>query len=673
MNLARRAAMLIGAAAVLPLVIFFAIQLSFASRDQRRLVESRAMASVETLIVESDAQLSRTLGALDALATAAAIRQGDFALAYRRAAEIAALNPDWVSVALTDLSGGREMFDLRRPYGQPRAAVFRREPLPAGVAERAVVDGIGGSGRGCPCIVVHRRVRGPGGRDYLVTAEVAQRPFQNLVMTPASDPRPVALVDSHGRFVARSVRPEETVGGNPSQSLRDTLRSGRKGGIYASRTLEGFVSYTAFATSRLSGWSAHVAFDPTLIDAPHRRSLAATALAALAALLLATALIWFTLRQLKEAGRVERRIEEAQKMEALGQLTGGIAHDFNNLLTPIVGGLDMLARQPGLDGRPLRIVESALNSARKAAKLATQLLAFSRRQNLEVRSVDLPALIANIEPILRQSAGAAIDIEIRVDPGAGCVLSDPNQLELALLNLVVNARDAMPEGGTIRISAVPLPAREGSAEVELRIADTGKGMPPDVLRRATEPFFTTKPPGSGTGLGLAQVYGATRQAGGGFRIESEPGKGTVITLTLRGCDDPPPVAVPPRIDTKPAIQPERRILVCDDDDAARTFVAHSLEQSGYVVEHVSSGRTAVEAARNAPFDLVVCDFAMRGMNGAEVARRVRALERPVPFLLITGYADSDALAGIGVEIPVLRKPFDGDALAQAVRAALGDG
>lgn len=670
MQLTRRGPLLIGAAVILPLAILIAIQIAFASREQRRIIEARAVASAEKMIVEADSRLARSLGALDALATVPFFADRNLQRAYGRTRDIAGLDPDWVTVSLVDVEQGREIFDLRRPLGQPR-------PLPGGKApagpfpQGAFVGEVGGDGPGCPCVLVHRVIIVRPGQHHLLTAAIDPRPFQRLVAAEARDRRVVGIVDRRGNFVGRSIGFREQLGKPGSASLRRAVAAGKKRGIYHGTTIEGFVNYTAFARSPLSGWSAHIAFDPSLVDAPRRRTLAAAGFATLATLLLAIFLIWFTLRQLAQGRQVEERLQDTQKLEALGQLTGGIAHDFNNLLTPILGGLDLLVRKDSLDERSRRLAEGALACARKATKLTGQLLAFSRRQRMEIRPIDLVALFGELKPLLLQSVGPGIEIETDVPEEARCVLTDGNQLELALLNLVVNARDAMPAGGRIRIGASLCAAREGGkAMVALIVADNGEGMTPEVLRRATEPFYTTKPPGSGTGLGLAQVYGIVEQSGGSLAIDSELGKGTIVTMKLPGGVLPPPAEpLQPGAGAGEAAA-DVRILVCDDDDAVRGFVARTLEDEGYAVEAVADGRTAIAAIRNSGHHLLVVDFAMHGMTGAEVARQVRAYRTPPAMLMITGYADNEMLNEIGDGIPMLRKPFDAAALLAAVRQAL---
>jgi signal transduction histidine kinase/CheY-like chemotaxis protein len=496
-------------------------------------------------------------------------------------------------------------------------------------------------------------------------------PFQQLTLAASAKDKLAGLVDREGDFIGRSIDYPNRLGRPGSAALRGAVTSGKPAGIYSGLTLEGVPNYTAFARSPLSGWSAHIAFPPTLLDVPRRRMIAAAGIAAASALALALFLIWFTLRQLAQARRVEQRLQDTQKLEALGQLTGGIAHDFNNLLTPILGGLDLLSRNDGLDDRSRRMANGALASARKAAKLTSQLLAFSRRQRLEIRPVDLRALLTEIEPLLRQSVGPETSIAIDVTDDARCVLSDSNQLELALLNLVLNARDALPDGGSIRIASRPAGGGDReTSRVALTVTDDGVGMSPEVLSRAAEPFYTTKPAGSGTGLGLAQVHGIVEQSGGTLSIDSAPGKGTAVTIILPGGELPPEAAPAPSHVASERPSANLNVLVCDDDADVRSLVARTLEEAGYAVEAVGDGRTAVEAVKNSTPDLLVVDFAMPFMNGAEVARRVRRLAQPPAILVITGYADTEALAAIGDDIMILRKPFEPDALIEAVTRVL---
>ena len=378
--------------------------------------------------------------------------------------------------------------------------------------------------------------------------------------------------------------------------------------------------------------------------------------------------------EVAERERAEEALRQAQKMEAVGQLTGGIAHDFNNLLTPILGGLELIATRVD-DARLKRVAEAALESSRRGAKLTGQLLAFSRIQRLAMKPVRVNSVIANMRQILKHTIGAGIEIRTSFDDKAGFAICDENQLENAVLNLAINARDAMPGGGLLSISTACV-EEEGSADVEpgayvrVTVEDDGEGMEPDILARAIEPFFSTKPLGKGTGLGLAQVYGIAQQSGGTMRIASEPGKGSKVDILL-----PRAPAAGDAGQTEPAgatagaaaSSPAVRVLVVDDDDDVRGFLEDALDELGHIVSGCASGEAAIaEVARDCP-DLLLLDFAMPGMNGAEVAREIRKSCADLPIVFVTGYAESEQLeAALGPDVRVLRKPFSIDDLTAAI-------
>jgi PAS domain S-box-containing protein len=370
--------------------------------------------------------------------------------------------------------------------------------------------------------------------------------------------------------------------------------------------------------------------------------------------------------EVAERERAEEALRQAQKMEAVGQLTGGIAHDFNNLLTPVIGGLEILSRSLD-EPRLKRIADAALESGRRGAKLTTQLLAFSRLQRIRMAPVSVNNVIETMHLMLKHSIGGAVSIRTQLGSDADYALCDENQLENALLNLAINARDAMPDGGTLTISTslVSEPAAvdlEAGDYICLAVADTGTGMSPEILARATEPFFSTKPFGKGTGLGLAQVYGIARQSQGTLRIESKEGEGTIVRLLLPRISgeivgenvqgDAAPAAA------APAQGPSVRILVVDDDADVRSFLADILCALGHRVETVDCADAALASLAQGAPDLALLDFAMPGMNGAELARAARKLHPDLPIIFVTGFAESDQLEGaLGGEVPVLKKPF----------------
>jgi signal transduction histidine kinase/ActR/RegA family two-component response regulator len=379
------------------------------------------------------------------------------------------------------------------------------------------------------------------------------------------------------------------------------------------------------------------------------------------------------MQEIAERERAQAALAQAQKMEAIGQLTGGIAHDFNNLLTVIGGNLEMVQRRV-TDDRTAVMTQSALHAADRAGKLTRQLLAFSRSQRLTLRPVDLNALIAETLDLVARTIGPQYAIEVHAAPEPIWAMADANQVELAILNLAINARDAMPGGGALRISSAIEAASDPSLSpgdyAVVRVADTGAGIPPDVLPRVIEPFFTTKAIGKGTGLGLSQVYGIARQSDGTVRIESTVGEGTTVEIWL-------PVAPEALRTARPQVEAPaerdgdlRRVLVIEDDAGVRDFVVECLQTLGYRVEAAVNGEEGLERLRAASWELAIVDFAMPGMNGAEVVAEARKFAPDLPIILATGHADMQAVDRVMKPEQVLLKPFQIRELEAAIQTAL---
>lgn len=374
----------------------------------------------------------------------------------------------------------------------------------------------------------------------------------------------------------------------------------------------------------------------------------------------------------------DAQLAQAQKMDAIGQLTGGVAHDFNNLLTPIVGSLDLVRRRHKDDERTQRMIGGALQAAERAATLTQRLLSFARRQALQPRSVDIGALIDGIVDLIRRSLGPSIAVALEVPRHLSSARVDPNQLELALLNLAINARDAMPGGGTICIEGQYHPAANdnappGNEHVVLLVRDDGYGMPQEILSRATEPFFTTKGPGKGTGLGLSMAHGLAEQSGGHLEIRSTPGEGTAIELWLpvakpqeRAEDKSTWAAASPW--TRTAAKASLTVLVVDDDPLVLENTSALLEDLGYRVTAVDNCEAALCLLRRQDdFDILVTDHMMPGMTGAQLAETIRT-ERPgLPVLLVSGYAD---LAEGNRRLHTLAKPLNQASLVHAMNQAM---
>ncbi len=384
-------------------------------------------------------------------------------------------------------------------------------------------------------------------------------------------------------------------------------------------------------------------------------------------------------REAAEAlARTEAELRHSQKMEAVGQLTGGLAHDFNNLLTGIIGGLEVVktriaqGRTTGLD----RFIEAAAVSATRAASLTHRLLAFSRRQTLNPQPVDAGRLVASLVELVGRTVGPGIAVDWFADDGLWLARCDANQLESALLNLAINARDAMPRGGRLSFACRNLPgaAEAGGTDcVAIIVADTGEGMAPETLQRVFEPFFTTKPLGQGTGLGLSMIYGFVRQSGGRVLIGSKPGEGTTVRLLLpRAASEAAGLSGPA---SPPARHPAGQcVLVVDDEPAVRMVVAEALLALGYKVTEAGDGPSALDLLRaGVRADVLVTDFGLPGgMTGRQLADAACRLRPGLPVLLITGYSDQtgDELRYGGAQ--VLTKPFSLDRLTACV-ASLQDG
>ena len=367
--------------------------------------------------------------------------------------------------------------------------------------------------------------------------------------------------------------------------------------------------------------------------------------------------------------RAEAALVQANKMEAVGQLTGGIAHDFNNLLQAISGNLELIQLAPTNGEKVKRWAANASQATERGTKLTNQLLTFSRRQRLEATDIDVSGLLRGMSELLRNSVGPRVDLDVIVAPDLGVVRSDATQLELAILNLAINGRDAMPSGGRLTVEAMA----EGEERIAIRIVDEGVGMTPEIVERALEPFFTTKGPGRGTGLGLSMAYGVARAAGGDLRIDSEPGKGTIVTLSL-----PRAAAAGNAAETAQAASvqtPTTRtlsILLVDDDPEVREAIADILRSQRHEVTEADNGPQALlELERTAP-DLMLLDFAMPGMNGAQLAAHALELRPELKLLFLTGFSDSAAIdRAVDGRAHILKKPVSAAALKTAINELLG--
>ncbi|MFQ8430547.1 ATP-binding protein [Amaricoccus sp. W119] len=394
-----------------------------------------------------------------------------------------------------------------------------------------------------------------------------------------------------------------------------------------------------------------------------------------------------TLEQIEQREVAERKLVHAQKMEMIGQLTGGVAHDFNNLLMAVLANLDVLRRHVGQDARAARLIDGAVQGAQRGASLTQRLLAFARRQELSIAVTDLAGLIGGMTSLIERTIGTTIELRVELPDEPVRASVDANQLDLALLNLVVNARDAMPDGGILTLTLdTRSPPDLAGAFVRLAVADTGSGMDQATLDRATEPFFTTKGIGKGTGLGLPMIHGLTEQLGGKLRLSSVLGQGTVVELFFpaisgaaapapgnarpAGSETPQPQAIapgPPTAPAGPGREGKLRILLVDDDALIAMSTVDMLEDLGHDVLEANSGETALRYLGGGErIDLMITDFSMPRMNGAQLAQAARDLRPDLPIILATGYAELPRDAGI--DLPRLRKPYDQRQLEAQIEA-----
>ncbi len=371
---------------------------------------------------------------------------------------------------------------------------------------------------------------------------------------------------------------------------------------------------------------------------------------------------------ISERRELENQLLQAQKMDAIGQLTGGVAHDFNNLLASVLGGLHLLQRRINLSERDRLIVDQMRHAAEQGAELVRRMMAFARKQDLSPTSVDPQWLCESVAGLVAPTLGGRVRVEWQCPETERFLYVDRSQLELALVNLIINARDAMPEGGTVQVAIGEMSGEAGQPpEIRIHVRDQGSGIAPQIMDRVTEPFFTTKEAGKGTGLGLSMVAGFVEQSGGRFTLTSDA-SGTSVEMILPSTGEQPVLTAV----AEPSISAVRglKILLVDDDEEVRMVVAEQLRDAGSVVEAVASGEEALAAAAKSasPFDLILSDFAMPGRNGIETVHAVREKQPGIGAVVMTGYADEETVDALGDGIMLVRKPVPLEELVQVLAA-----
>ncbi|WP_294256957.1 ATP-binding protein [uncultured Sphingomonas sp.] len=635
-----------GLTGLLPIVVLGSAYGAVTLREQRAALDRQAALASRSTARLVGREIAATMDAVKMISRSPTLDGGinrpRFTLLGLRLLED---HPEWAALSVADSDGNR-LLDLPRPIGGKLGKVVDPVSLARAVRTRRPQVGHVIHGAGLTAFAVRAPVLNHGAAPYVVSAVVPVTAMQHLVYAeeiPAG--WRLRIFDKRGAVIAQSGSVEQ-----------EAMRS-------------------AVTTVPEAGWHVEVAVPRGSFAALTRQAQLVLIGGSIVALALFAALAFALARELGRFRQRQAATLQAQRLEALGRLTGGVAHDLNNLLTPILGGLDLLRARIGEDAKALRYIDSATSSAERARTLVARLLAYAKRQTLTPEAIDVGALLADLYELLQRSVGPTIACTIRTAPDLPAVRADRNQLELAVLNLVINARDAIKTdgrtAGTI-IVETRLPRRDearGLARgdyLALAVHDDGCGMDAATLRRAMEPFFTTKAGDRGTGLGLSMVHGFAEQSAGRLVLESAPGQGTSAMLILPATDAPAPV-----LDTlrdRPTRTAE--ILLVDDDPTVREAAAEVLRAHGHLVAEAESLSQGMAALTGAPETaLVITDYMMPGGTGGEFITRARNAGLPQPFLLLTGY--TDAAEDLPGDVPQLRKPFRERELLDAVDALLG--
>lgn len=647
---ARRHLWLLALAALLPfLCLSLALAAAWLAQHQagmERVAEQRVVHLAEAVDRELAAQ-GEALAMLAAALAAAETSGGvDVSGMMARAREA---NPLWRRLLLSDAAGNRVA-----------EASADGDPGPPRVVDMASHDAVLATGKP----QVGGVVQGPRGGtafamrvpmglatppDRVLSAVIGTAAMGRLLREAGLPPDWVGVVvDGSDNIVARSRGPETLLGTRASDSVLKARRSGQEG-FYDSVGLDGIPLRSVYRMLPSFGWSIHFGIPREAFAAPMRRAMLLLAGGGLVCLCLAGGFSWLFLREMRERRTAELAREEAGRLEAMGQMTRGVAHDFNNLLQAVTACLVLVERRAGKAGLS-EVLRAGHQAVERGARLTGQLLAFARRQSLEPRPVSLRDLLLGMSELAAKTLRQDIRLEVELEPGLWPASADPVQLEATLLNLLANARDALPGPGTVTIRARN---REGQGLVALTVSDTGTGMAPQTAARAIEPFFTTKLGRGGTGLGLSQAYGFASQSGGSLHIDSREGEGTSVTLLLpRALEQPAPAAGPGA--PVPAAA-GGRVLLVEDDPVVGPLLAAGLRELGFTVERAASADEALAVLdAGARADVVLSDIVMPGStSGVGLLREVRRRWPGLPVVLMTGYSEElDGLDGA----PLLRKP-----------------
>jgi signal transduction histidine kinase/CheY-like chemotaxis protein len=666
--LKNRRTLLIGIiSASLPIFIFASVLIAVNAYNSQSAVEAASLDQARQIINDVDAHISRSTGVLELLSTSSAIRRRDWTAAISRAAEIEALNPEWRTATMLDLTDGSIVFTTSSP--SPRAS-------PLSFARALPNDGVGFGGilrraGRCTCVLIGSRVC-QAGENLALVIELDPSSIQKILLAGTPPGAVSAVVDRRGNFLGRTVDYVDRVGTPATVYVRSALHKGAQG-YYRGETYEGLVNYTAFVRSPTTGWSAHVAVSSKLIADPQRRFYLAVLIASTLALAIAIAVALILWRNLQARKDAEERLLETQHLESLGRLTGGIAHDFNNMLAIIGGNIELVKRSGGLTPASERQLGAASQGVERAADLTRRMLAYARRQRLRPETLDCRAIMHELSILLERTMGDHIRLDCRAVNCTWPVNADRSELENALVNLVVNARDAMPGGGQITITARDIASGGTVAgravaldSVIFEVSDTGHGIPANLIKQVTEPFFTTKAVNGGTGLGLSQVMGFAEQSGGEIRIISQENGGTTVVIVLPRAE-PNSIAHKDAVSVETELTPGLRIMVIEDDERVLETTVALLRELGAKPVPFSSPTLAVAALSVGRWDAVITDNQMPEMFGTDVIAKAEELGLGIPILLVSALPISDS-----AQVPhFLQKPFTSADLVTAIHGLVG--
>lgn len=520
----QRILLIVGAAMLLPAVLIVAFLFRQSSQREVSQVENSALATAETLVLLSDARWQADVSALKVLATSRYFIDGNIVASADRASDAIALVPGWNAITLSNRVSGETLFQ-ETADGIVKDNTTARPTIPTSPEE--VQGNVSREGQFCPCVVMAVSI--PGKPSLILTLYVNPQIYQDRLMEQLPNGAVAAIVDKRGDFAARSLDFLERVGTPGTLYVLQAVATGGTG-IYQGVTFEGLTNYTAYATSALTGWSAHVAIDRTLITQPRARGVSALIFGSLSAILIGAGLLTYVIKDLDTRRLEDQRMMELQRAQAMSQFTATIVHDFRNILSAMQSGLRMIVRRtddPEIVNYA-RLIEGAVE---RGAKLSHRLLRFSREDSAELAPVALSEMFEDMSYLLQQVAGSQVEVDILIADRSLKARVNRDQLELALVNLVVNARDAMNGDGRIVIVA----SRSGP-NIKLAVTDNGPGIPADLKDELFKPFFATKASGGGTGLGLAQVASMALQAQGSVAIEDAPSGGASFVILLPSAD-----------------------------------------------------------------------------------------------------------------------------------------